>query len=138
MSKKFELSQNELDKLVQVLPKTGIILLMGDLASGKTTLVKAIAKTHGIDEKIVNSPTFSVMQKYGEIYHYDIYNDGVAGLAQNGLFENFFEDGLHIVEWADENLIELLKKYLLDFCIVKIEINGDKRKYEVNNAYTRS
>ena len=134
MSKKFELSQNELDKLVQVLPKTGIILLMGDLASGKTTLVKAIAKTHGIDEKIVNSPTFSVMQKYGEIYHYDIYNDGVAGLAQNGLFENFFEDGLHIVEWADENLINLLRKYLLEFCVVKIEISGEKRKYEVSYA----
>ena len=134
MSKKFELSQNELDKLVQVLPKTGIILLMGDLASGKTTLVKAIAKTHGIDEKIVNSPTFSVMQKYGEIYHYDIYNDGVAGLAQNGLFENFFEDGLHIVEWADENLINLLRKYLLEFCVVKIEISSEKRKYEVSYA----
>ena len=134
MSKKFELSQNELNELVQVLPKMGIILLMGDLASGKTTLVKAIAKTHGIDEKIVNSPTFSIMQKYGQIYHYDIYNDGSSELLKNGLFENFFEDGLHIVEWADENLIELLKKYLLNFCIVKIEINGDKRKYEVSYA----
>ncbi|MBR4140909.1 MAG: tRNA (adenosine(37)-N6)-threonylcarbamoyltransferase complex ATPase subunit type 1 TsaE [Campylobacter sp.] len=140
MSKKFEfvLSLNEISQIAEILPKKGIILLMGDLASGKTTLVKAIAKTHGIDPKIVNSPTFSIMQKYGQIYHYDIYNDGSSGLLKNGLFENFFEDGLHIVEWADENLIELLKKYLLDFCIVKIEINGDKRKYEVNNAYTRS
>ena len=140
MSKKFEfvLGISEISQVAEILPKNGIILLQGDLASGKTTLVKAIAKTHGIDPAMVNSPTFSVMQKYGQIYHYDIYNDSSDGLMKNGLFENFYEDGLHIVEWADENLIELLKKYLLDFCIVKIEINGDKRKYEVNNAYTRS
>ena len=136
MSKKFEfvLDISEISQVAEILPKNGIILLQGDLASGKTTLVKTIAKIHGIDEKIVNSPTFSVMQKYGQIYHYDIYNDGLDGLMKNGLFENFFEDGLHIVEWADENLIELLKKYLLEFCIVRIEICGDKRKYEVESA----
>ena len=133
-SSKFTLGKDELARLAQTLPKSGIILLMGDLASGKTTLVKAIAKTHGIDPAVVNSPTFSVMQHYGDIYHYDIYNDGVAGLAQNGLFENFFEDGLHIVEWADENLAQLLRKYLLEFCVIKIKISGEKREYEVSYA----
>ena len=46
----FELLENELDRLVRVLPKSGVVLLSGDLASGKTTLVKAIMKAHGIDE----------------------------------------------------------------------------------------
>ena len=60
-SSKFTPGKDELPRLAQTLPKSGIILLMGDLASGKTTLVKAIAKTHGIDPAVVNSPTFSVM-----------------------------------------------------------------------------
>ena len=65
----FELLENELDELVRVLPKSGVMLLSGDLASGKTTLVKAIIKAHGIDES-VTSPTFSLMQIYGkDIYH---------------------------------------------------------------------
>ena len=53
----FELLENELNELVRVLPKSGVVLLSGDLASGKTTLVKAIIKAHGIDES-VTSPTF--------------------------------------------------------------------------------
>ena len=49
--------------------KSGVVLLSGDLASGKTTLVKAIIKAHGIEES-VTSPTFSLMQIYGkDIYH---------------------------------------------------------------------
>ena len=68
----FELLENELNELVRVLPKSGVVLLSGDLASGKTTLVKAIIKAHDIDES-VTSPTFSLMQIYGkDIYHYDI------------------------------------------------------------------
>lgn len=133
MSKKFNLKLNKLDILISILPKNGIIILNGDLASGKTTLVKSIVKYHGID-LTVTSPTFSVMQNYGQIYHYDIYQNGIDGIKTNGLFENFFEEGLHIVEWGDEHLIKMLKKYELDVCIVKISGNGNKRTYEVDYA----
>ena len=130
----FELLENELDELVRVLPKSGVVLLSGDLASGKTTLVKAIIKAHGINES-VTSPTFSLMQIYGkDIYHYDIYQIGFDGMAKNGLFENLFEEGLHLIEWADENLINLLKKYELDFCVVRITPHAQGRKYEVSYA----
>ena len=109
MQKKFEavLGENELLNLVQILPKTGIILLQGNLACGKTTLVKAIAKSRGFKDT-VSSPTFSLMQNYGEIYHYDIYRVGFNAITQNGLFENIFEDGLHLIEWGDDNLIKAL------------------------------
>lgn len=133
MSKKFNLKLNKLDTLISILPKNGIIILNGDLASGKTTLVKSIVKYHGID-LTVTSPTFSVMQNYGQIYHYDIYQNGIDGIKTNGLFENFFEEGLHIVEWGDELLIKILKKYELDVCVVKISGNGNKRTYEVDYA----
>ncbi|CZE49459.1 tRNA (adenosine(37)-N6)-threonylcarbamoyltransferase complex ATPase subunit type 1 TsaE [Campylobacter geochelonis] len=135
MSKKFELilSEDELLNLVKILPKDGVIVLKGNLASGKTTLVKQIVKFHGISE-VATSPTFSVMQNYGEIYHYDIYNSGFEGILKNGLYENFFEDGLHLVEWGDENLMKLLEKFGLDYCVVEIENLDKKRKYKVSYA----
>ncbi|OCR89828.1 ATP-binding protein [Campylobacter fetus subsp. testudinum] len=133
MLKKFELGEDELDLIVKELPKSGVIVLQGDLASGKTTLVKSIVKSAGIDEN-VSSPTFSVMQNYGNIYHYDIYQNGIESIKKNGLFENFFEDGLHIVEWGDENLIDMLNKYEIKVCVVKISVLNDKRTYEVNFA----
>ena len=140
MSKKCEnfiLGINELINLVQKLPKNGIIILKGNLASGKTTLVKEIAKFYGFDG-IVNSPTFSIMQNYKcqnlEIFHYDIYQNGVKSLTQNGLFENFFEDGLHLVEWGDENLEKYFRKFELNYCTIEIKNLENKREYKVSYA----
>ncbi|MDL0088403.1 tRNA (adenosine(37)-N6)-threonylcarbamoyltransferase complex ATPase subunit type 1 TsaE [Campylobacter gastrosuis] len=131
------LKENELEKLIEILPKQGIILLVGTLASGKTTLVKQIAKFHGVDDD-VSSPTFSVMQsysgKFGVIYHYDIYQNGTDGLIKNGLVENFFEDGLHLVEWGDENLEKILDKYALKYIKITINLEQNARKYEVSGA----
>lgn len=133
----FILGIDELVNLVQKLPKNGIIILKGNLASGKTTLVKEIAKFHGF-AGVVNSPTFSIMQNYKcqnlEIFHYDIYQNGVKSLTQNGLFENFFEDGLHLVEWGDENLEKYFQKFELNYCTIEIKNLKNKREYKVSYA----
>lgn len=134
--REFVLNEENLNELIEVLPKEGIVLLKGTLASGKTTLVRAISKFHGVKEN-VTSPTFSIMQIYNadvKIFHYDIYQNGVSALITNGLFENLFEDGLHLVEWGDDELENLLKKYNLNFTIIKIKIFKDYRKYEVECA----
>lgn len=103
------LGLGELDEVVKILPQSGVVILQGNLASGKTTLVKAIVKARGIDTE-VTSPTFSVMQSYGDkIYHYDIYQNGLDAILQNGLFENLLEEGLHLVEWGDERLEKALE-----------------------------
>lgn len=132
--KEFVLAQNELDILCEALPKEGIILLKGDLASGKTTLVKALARFKGSKDE-VNSPTFSLLQSYesneGAIYHYDIYNDGFLGLLQRGLCENLYEKGLHLLEWGDENLEHYLQKMGLTSLSVEITNYEDKRKYVI-------
>lgn len=119
-----------LETLASKLPKQGIVILRGGLSSGKTTLVKAIVKSHGLSDT-VTSPTFSIMQRYGEIYHYDIYNSGFDGLIKNGLFENLFENGLHLVEWGDEKLEYMLEKYEFPYYVVEIANLGDKREYRI-------
>ncbi|TQR34701.1 tRNA (adenosine(37)-N6)-threonylcarbamoyltransferase complex ATPase subunit type 1 TsaE [Campylobacter sp. MIT 99-7217] len=129
------LSLDELDELCKLLPNEGVILLQGDLASGKTSLVQAFAKFKGIKEE-PSSPTFSVMQSYEnengfKLFHYDIYQNGFKALLENGLFENFFEKGLHLVEWGDEKLYEYLKNFGIEAKKIQISNLKDKRKYQI-------
>lgn len=132
--KELILKKNELHKLFKELPKEGIILLQGELGSGKTTLVKELMRFLHFNEN-VSSPTFSIMQSYEKekrlVYHYDIYQQGLEGILKNGLFENFFEEALHLVEWGDENLKQALAQFHLQCLIVKISILENERKYEI-------
>ena len=136
------LAENELDILVdkvyKLLPDGGIVLLRGNLGSGKTTLVKSFAEVLHIDKNIVSSPTFSIMNRYGDdFFHYDVYNNGVNGLIENGLFENFQENGHHFVEWGDEKLENLLSEYGFSYIIISIDTEDtekNRRLYKVLNA----
>ncbi|HHB94388.1 MAG TPA: tRNA (adenosine(37)-N6)-threonylcarbamoyltransferase complex ATPase subunit type 1 TsaE, partial [Campylobacterales bacterium] len=60
-------SLKDIEKVVnylnEVVPKNAIIFLIGNLASGKTTLTAQIAKSKGVDGE-VTSPTFSLQQCY--------------------------------------------------------------------------
>ena len=90
MQKIFELGLKDLAKMCEALDlknKQGIYLLSGDLASGKTSFVKKAAEYLGY-KNAVTSPTFLVMQKYGErIFHYDIYQKNLEELLQLGFLE---------------------------------------------------
>lgn len=97
-------------KLKDSLPKNCIIFLNGTLASGKTTLTKAIVKEFGNTEIAVTSPTFSLQNRYGnDLFHYDLYRVSFDEIIDLGLYEEFDKDGWHIVEWADEKLKTFLE-----------------------------
>lgn len=134
MSKSYKLRLNELQILADDLPKNGIIILRGNLASGKTTLAQILCRNLGFSGE-VTSPTFSVMNSYdNKIFHYDIYQTGFANFLKSGLYENLFEDGLHIVEWGDDELENFLKKQELAYCVVEISLGEDYRIYKVSYA----
>lgn len=133
----YELGLDGLDDFARNLASSfssGVIILRGDLASGKTTLTKALCAAKGIDKSVVSSPTFSLMHEYGRVFHYDLYRSDFDSICQNGLIESFFEDGLHIAEWGDERLESALKKYKIPLCIITISALEKARKYEVSFA----
>jgi tRNA threonylcarbamoyladenosine biosynthesis protein TsaE len=116
-------------EILKDLGGSGIILLKGDLASGKTTFVKEFVKELGLHVE-VSSPTFSIMNEYEEkVCHYDIYQKGVEGFLQSGLLEKLEEDKYHLIEWADERLEEILKKFGFDYMKIEIKTIEDKRGY---------
>lgn len=121
------------DRLKQLLDnKNIVVLLRGDLASGKTTLVKEYVKGLGLDDK-VTSPTFSLQSIYSDnIYHYDIYNKTLDEFVALGMLEEFEKDGIHFVEWGDTKLETILKKYGFEVCVVDIKKLENAREYIIN------
>jgi tRNA threonylcarbamoyladenosine biosynthesis protein TsaE len=108
-----------------------VVLLQGDLASGKTTLVKNYVKLLGLDDE-VTSPTFSLQSVYSnKIYHYDVYNKTLEEFISLGLLEEFEKSGIHFVEWGDDRLYDILKEYGFNIKIVKIDKLNDKREYTI-------
>jgi len=109
-----------------------IVLLQGDLGSGKTTFVKEYVKYIGIKDE-VTSPTFSLQSIYGDkIFHYDVYNKTLNEFLALGLFEEFEKKGIHFVEWGDEDLEKLLKRYGFQVVTIQIIPKNQKREYVIN------
>jgi tRNA threonylcarbamoyladenosine biosynthesis protein TsaE len=138
MKQTFTCKLDGVDSVANVLAKSlkdgGIVLLQGDLAAGKTTLVKSLAKALHVKQS-VTSPTFSIMQNYDDwLFHYDIYQTGTDGFLHQGLLEQLAQPGVHVVEWADEAFIKMLSGVGLDYIIVRITPTDDARYYEVEYA----
>lgn len=133
--KKYILSLEELEKFAGEIFDdfpSGVVVLRGDLASGKTTLVKAIAAHLGVKED-VTSPTFSLQHAYAKsIFHYDIYNHGLEHFIALGMLEELEREGLHLIEWGDDALVSLLREAGIRVMSIDIEkISNDKRGYDV-------
>ena len=105
-------------RLGQTLVAGSVLLLQGNLGSGKTALVQGIAVGLGIDEPVV-SPTFVLLNEYFEgrlpLYHFDLYRLDPPDTAALDL-ETYWEGtevplGIVAIEWA-ERLSQLPLSYL--------------------------
>ncbi|MDD2780635.1 tRNA (adenosine(37)-N6)-threonylcarbamoyltransferase complex ATPase subunit type 1 TsaE [Sulfuricurvum sp.] len=122
-------------KVAELLPQGGVVILQGDLASGKTTFTQAYARYLGMSDAIT-SPTFSLQHQYGEkLYHYDLYNYGFDKFLSLGMMEELERAGYHLIEWGNEPLIHLLKRSGIETVILKIsKCEENLRCYEVQRA----
>mgnify|MGYP006323546389 CR=1 FL=1 len=128
--------QNLVKEVMYDVGDDGIILLRGNLASGKTAFVKAFAKAMAIKEDI-SSPTFSILNEYEEkLFHYDIYQCGVEGFLQSGLVEKLDCKGYHLIEWGESTFETLLRHFGIAYSTIDITTESSKRRYKVNiHAY---
>jgi tRNA threonylcarbamoyladenosine biosynthesis protein TsaE len=92
------------EKLAAELPPKAVVLLIGNLGAGKTTLAKGIVKGLGAaqpDE--VSSPTFTLIHEYSaSVYHIDLYRlDREDQVATLGLDEIFDRTAVVLIEWGE-------------------------------------
>lgn len=110
-----------------------IILITGEVGTGKTTLIKEYCKLIGVEE-IVNSPTYTLINEYqnkrGKIVHMDLYRvKDINEINELGLFE-YLENNIVIIEWPEI----ILNMIDIKYSIINIAfINEKERKLSINN-----
>lgn len=139
---KNELETKELAKRISSKLNNGdIIVLSGDLGSGKTKFTEGILSYFGLENEI-SSPTFTIVNEYISeninIYHFDVYrlSDVDEFYAIGG--EEYFSKGICIIEWG-EIIEEILPKDYMKITfskdnsddnlrILNFEVFGEKLK----------
>src|ERR1700721_1748580 len=99
-------------KLADLLKPPQLLLLLGDLGTGKTTLVKGIAEAlDAAEADEVTSPTFTLIHEYDgsrkgkpvKLYHLDVYRlESERQLETLGLDDLLTSDALGVVEWGEK------------------------------------
>ena len=138
MSERFHTSSEEEtidlgERLAGTLPRKCVVLLIGNLGAGKTTLAKGIVKGLGAataDE--VSSPTFTLIHEYSErVYHVDLYRlDDPVAVGRLGLEELFDRDAVVLIEWG-ERFPELMPADRVEISLVRVA--DDEREIEVRS-----
>jgi tRNA threonylcarbamoyladenosine biosynthesis protein TsaE len=121
------------ERLAAGLPRQCVVLLIGNLGAGKTTLVKGLALGLGAavpDE--VTSPTFTLIHEYGNVvYHIDLYRlDTAREVRSLGLDEIFDREAVVLIEWG-ERFPELMPADRIE---IRIEGHGDEREISVSKT----
>lgn len=127
------LSEAEIGTILFPLKTGDRIFLTGDLWSGKSTLVRALLRTHFQDDTlIVRSPTYTYYQKYShphmtssDIYHFDLY--------RVDSYEDVFLIGAEDILWNPENICiiewpEILSEKILPTKTIHISTLSDTER----------
>lgn len=114
-------SEKDLNKvakeIIKYSDKRNIWIFYGEMGSGKTTLIKAIASQLDIEDN-VHSPTFSIVNEYMNLrdevfYHFDFYRIKNEVEAMDIGIDEYFDSGnLCFIEWPQKIPSLLPEKYL--------------------------
>ena len=116
-------------EFASTLKPNDIIVLSGELGSGKTKFTEGILDYFGFEDEI-SSPTFTIVNEYKNekvtIYHFDVYRleDIDEFYAIGG--EEYFDEGICIIEWG-EQIKEALPKNYIKISFSRDNENVDKR-----------
>ncbi len=112
-------------EMAQTLAKPSLILaLKGDLGAGKTTFLKGFISTlSGVQPDQIQSPTFTYLQVYNSIYHFDLYRIKHYEQFESAGFADYLQaGGICCIEWA-ERIEDHLPKgaYILEIAYLGLE-----------------
>ncbi len=120
-------------KFASKLEKNDIVLLSGELGSGKTKFVQGVLKYFGLENEI-SSPTFTIVNEYNSekvnIYHFDVYRlaDVDEFYAMGG--EEYFTQGICLIEWG-EMIESILPPDYIKITFKKNEENEEYRELQI-------
>ena len=106
-----------------------IICLKGELGSGKTVFTKGLAEGLGVNKAKVTSSSFILIRRHLEgkipLYHFDLYRLKEPGdIAAVGYEEYFYDEGVVVIEWA-QNLDYLMPK---EHLMVELSYRGENKR----------
>lgn len=96
------------ERFVELLDQGTVVAFKGDMGAGKTTFIRQLVETLGVDPEEANSPSFSIINEYRSdttaelIYHFDLYRlDSLEEAFEIGV-EDYLDSGaLCLIEWPD-------------------------------------
>lgn len=123
--------------LASKLKKGDVVVLTGELGSGKTKFVEGFLSYFGLQDEI-SSPTFTIVNEYDykdfPIFHFDVYRleDSSEFYEIGG--EEYFEKGICLIEWG-ELIQDALPKNFIHISFKKDENNENSRILTVSYTH---
>ena len=122
-------------KFAKFLNKKDIIVLSGDLGSGKTKFTEGILSFFGLENEI-SSPTFTIVNEYKKnninIYHFDVYRlESSLEFYEIG-GDEYFGNGISIIEWG-ELIEDALPKNYIKIIFEKNDANENERILKIES-----
>jgi tRNA threonylcarbamoyladenosine biosynthesis protein TsaE len=111
-----------------------VVLLSGEVGTGKTTFVRAACRALGVRET-VTSPSFTIGRRYEgamPVSHVDLYRLETLATEEPGLFSDYLSgDAVTFVEWPDAALAEIEPPRVV-LRLRLVHLGGDMRAVEVD------
>lgn len=123
-------------KFAENLKKGDVVVLTGDLGSGKTKFTEGVLQYFGLENEI-SSPTFTIVNEYVKndvnIYHFDVYRleDEDEFYAIGG--DEYFYKGICLIEWG-EMIKNVLPKNYIHITFSRNLDDEDKREIKIERV----